>query len=425
MEAPVETNKISSYQLFPDLSDEEYQSLKTDIATHGILVPVEKDEHGNILDGHHRIRAWEELRQEGIKVPDFPRLVRPNLTEEQKHNHIRCLNLLRRHLSKEQLIEQMVAMRQDGMTYQAIAEVAGVDSKTAWNITHESVLENSKTQPARVTGKDGKHYPSKKPRQPKTVVAFDAKEETRAFEAIEKAGSNLPDKYITTKRVERIGREAENKMRRKENTFDEPVKIDALEIRCGNFPDILNDLRNDSVDLICTDPPYAAEYLPQWSALFVFAQRTLKPGGFLITYCGQNILGDVIKQNGDRGLQYVWTLAQLNTASKKHISHKWHIYSQWKPILVFCKPDFKALNWVNDLINVGNMEKELHDWQQSQQEAEYIISNFTIPGALIVDPFLGSGTVAMATKLLNRNFIGCDIDAACISKTLDRLNEQN
>ena len=45
------------YQVMPPLSPEEYAALKADIATRGVLFPVEYDEDGNILDGHHRVKA--------------------------------------------------------------------------------------------------------------------------------------------------------------------------------------------------------------------------------------------------------------------------------------------------------------------------------------------------------------------------------
>lgn len=87
------------------------------------------------------------------------------MNEQEKRNHVRALNLLRRHLSKDQLKEQMIAMRRDRMTLPAIAEAAGVSLGTAESAT-KGVLQNCKT----VIGKDGKHYPAAKPRQPKTVV---------------------------------------------------------------------------------------------------------------------------------------------------------------------------------------------------------------------------------------------------------------
>jgi ParB-like chromosome segregation protein Spo0J len=53
------------YQVLPDLSDDEYAALKEDVRQHGILVPVEVDEDGQIPDGHNRVRVWSELRAEG------------------------------------------------------------------------------------------------------------------------------------------------------------------------------------------------------------------------------------------------------------------------------------------------------------------------------------------------------------------------
>ena len=46
-----------AYQLLPPLTYDEYQALKADIATRGVQVPIERDEAGNVLDGHHRLRA--------------------------------------------------------------------------------------------------------------------------------------------------------------------------------------------------------------------------------------------------------------------------------------------------------------------------------------------------------------------------------
>jgi ParB-like chromosome segregation protein Spo0J len=96
------------YQLFPDLSKSEYDELKADIADRGVMVPVEYDDQGNILDGHHRKRACDEL---GIK--DFPRVVRYGWTEKQKRQHVRKLNLARRHLSQKQKREVIAEALKD------------------------------------------------------------------------------------------------------------------------------------------------------------------------------------------------------------------------------------------------------------------------------------------------------------------------
>ena len=147
------------YQVMPDLTPIEYEALKADIEERGVLVPVEVDESGAILDGHHRVKAWQQLRSEGVNLPDYPRMVRRGLTEEQKRNHARSLNVLRRHLSKDQQAEVMRAMRSDGMSYREIAKAVGVDPMTAYHKT--SGVEISTP----VRGSDGKEYPAQQTRR--------------------------------------------------------------------------------------------------------------------------------------------------------------------------------------------------------------------------------------------------------------------
>ena len=80
------------YQLFPSLSPEERAALKADIATRGVMVPIEVDEQGAVLDGHNRAAIAAEL---GIEAP---RIVRAGFSEAGKREHVLKLNLLRRQL---------------------------------------------------------------------------------------------------------------------------------------------------------------------------------------------------------------------------------------------------------------------------------------------------------------------------------------
>jgi hypothetical protein len=42
------------YQVLPSMPPEQFEVLKADIAERGVLVPIDVDEDGHILDGHHR-----------------------------------------------------------------------------------------------------------------------------------------------------------------------------------------------------------------------------------------------------------------------------------------------------------------------------------------------------------------------------------
>ena len=61
--AAVNIQQADKYQLLPPMAPETYEVLKADIAVRGVVVPIDVDEDGNILDGHHRPRAWCELKK--------------------------------------------------------------------------------------------------------------------------------------------------------------------------------------------------------------------------------------------------------------------------------------------------------------------------------------------------------------------------
>lgn len=86
----------SPYQLLPPLRASEFEELQKDILEHGIRVPIDVDEDGNILDGHHR-----EMIAEKFGIECQRRLV-AGLTEQQKRDHALAVNLHRRALTGQQ-----------------------------------------------------------------------------------------------------------------------------------------------------------------------------------------------------------------------------------------------------------------------------------------------------------------------------------
>ena len=80
--------------LLPELTIEEYESLKESIKQHGLWVPLIVNQDGMILDGHHRYKICQQL---GIEPHYKVREFRNELDE--KLFVIDC-NLKRRHLNK-------------------------------------------------------------------------------------------------------------------------------------------------------------------------------------------------------------------------------------------------------------------------------------------------------------------------------------
>lgn len=218
------------YQVCRPLTPIEYEALKADIADHGVLVPVEVDENGDILDGHHRVQAWHELRAEGITVGTYPRMIRQGLTEEQKRNHARKLNVLRRQMSKDERETIMVDMRRDGMSYRAIAQAVGVDPMTAYNKT--STVEISTVQ-----GLDGKERPATMPPKPEPPISLFV------------PGNELIDPVAAVATVKEIRQERREEIRHE--------RVDRInEIAKGNAPLAAP----QRYPVIYADPPWRYEH---------------------------------------------------------------------------------------------------------------------------------------------------------------------
>lgn len=65
--------------------------------------------------------------------------------------------------------------------------------------------------------------------------------------------------------------------------------------------------------------------------------------------------------------------------------------------------------------------KRLHPTQKPEQLFVELIEKHSNPNDLIVDPFLGSGTTAIAALSANRKFKGCDINPQYVRISQDRV----
>jgi N6-adenosine-specific RNA methylase IME4 len=153
-----------NYQLFPDLSQSEYEALKADIAENGVLVPVEYDEDGNILDGFHRVKACNEL---GIE--DWPSITRVGFSEEEKRTHARRLNMNRRHLTRAQKRKQIRGQLLDTPEWSnnRIAILLSSTDKTVKTVRDEMIAGSEIPNLDKLFGADKKWYPANDP-EPET-----------------------------------------------------------------------------------------------------------------------------------------------------------------------------------------------------------------------------------------------------------------
>lgn len=147
------------YQLLPPLSAEEYASLEASIIAHGVLVPVEYDEDGEILDGHHRVAICESLG-----LVDWPRFVRKGLSEIDKRKLARELNISRRHLTTAQKQAIIADQLRDtpSISSRAIAAMLGVHHSTVQGVRQKLVDGGEISHHDDVEGRDGVRQPARK-----------------------------------------------------------------------------------------------------------------------------------------------------------------------------------------------------------------------------------------------------------------------
>lgn len=155
------------YQVMPPLTADEYAELKSDIQQRGVMVPVEYDEEGNILDGHHRIQICEELG-----ITDFPKVIRTGMTEAEKRTHARKLNMARRQLNQEQrreLIREQLRETPE-ISDRQIATMLGTShltvAKQRQGMEESGELERFTSS----IGADGKERPRQVERKPTPVT---------------------------------------------------------------------------------------------------------------------------------------------------------------------------------------------------------------------------------------------------------------
>lgn len=79
--------------------------------------------------------------------------------------------------------------------------------------------------------------------------------------------------------------------------------------------------------------------------------------------------------------------------------------------------------WEIPFLNPKAKERVGYPTQKPIQLLEKIIKISSDEGDLVLDPFLGSGTCAVASKLLNRNYIGFDINENAIKLANERLKK--
>lgn len=207
----------------------------------------------------------------------------------------------------------------------------------------------------------------------------------------------------------------------------------------GDCLDVMRGLPSESVDLTATDPPFGMAYQSNrrvvkeqhakihgddsldWLDPFVVeAYRVAKPNTAGYFFCSHHAI-DVFKQALERCFKIknllVWEKTNHGTGDLK---------GDFAPKLEFCWFVHKGRALIRgkrdpNIMRFARTQNELHPTQKPVELMEYLINKFSDEGQLVLDPFMGSGTTAIAAERSGRRWIGIERDEGYYNAALARI----
>ena len=209
-------------------------------------------------------------------------------------------------------------------------------------------------------------------------------------------------------------------------------------IICGDCLEIVKQIPDKSIDLVLTDPPYGLEYEEQEWDKIVFSKlikkiireylRILKDKCFAFIYVPKKRLYELkflIKEDFEIFIEY---------RDWGQLRNNYLIFNCWVPILAIKKGKPKDRgkrpkniifsSSANTSKNEGDFRRYEHVTPKNLEVMKYLIKNFSDENDLILDPFLGSGTTAVASQQLHRNYIGIEISPKYCEIAKQRLRQK-
>jgi site-specific DNA-methyltransferase (adenine-specific) len=207
----------------------------------------------------------------------------------------------------------------------------------------------------------------------------------------------------------------------------------------------LRSLPSESVDLLVTDPAYESlekhraigtttrlkhskSSSNDWFAIFPnsrFAElfdeafRVLRRDTHFYLFCDAETMF-VAKPEAERAGFRFWKPLVWD---KRTIGMGYHYRARYEFVLFFEKGK-RRLNdlGIADIFSVPRVHRG-YPAEKPPAVSEILIGQSTDPGQLVADPFMGSGSVGVASLKLGRRFVGTDLNPDAVRLAAGRLRE--
>ena len=203
-----------------------------------------------------------------------------------------------------------------------------------------------------------------------------------------------------------------------------------------NMDFLNNDLEDESIDLIITDPPYKTitggdsdginskrpkGMLDGNRKLFKYQKleikswmselyRVLKNGSHCYIFTNALNMKEMLNESEKAGFK----LHNILVWEKNNCTPSQYYMKNCEYILFLRKGKAKYINEIGNSKTVHKFNniigKKLHPCEKPIDILKMYINNSSNQNDVVLDPFMGSGSTLVACKELNRNYIGYEID---------------
>ena len=200
-----------------------------------------------------------------------------------------------------------------------------------------------------------------------------------------------------------------------------PYPLDS--IITGDARELAQAIPDESIDLVLTDPPFGIGFdygngykddpavypdLVRW--IVAENSRIIKPGGLCFVFVAQP------------QLRHVWPLfpddSRIFAACKSWVQMRpTAVQYSYDPVIFWQKGKrvWTGRDWHVAAPAHTDPTKAnyvgFHGCPRPLDTISYMVQNWSEPGGVVVDLFMGSGTTAVAAKRLHRRWLGFEIDA--------------
>lgn len=240
----------------------------------------------------------------------------------------------------------------------------------------------------------------------------------------------------------------------------------------GNCFKLMPEIKDESIDLILTDPPFNSTWCNwdkpiSFEKLWIQFNRIIKPNGAILIF-GMEPFSTYLRMANIQYYRYdiIWDkMSTSNFANARkmplnvyeNISVFYKKQPNYNPILTDADPakvrplydpqiNMSSTNQIysgitkqysknydntkrypTKIIRFSSREKEcnshsrMHPAQKPLSLCEYLIQIYSNKGELILDPFLGVGSVCLAAHNLHRTYIGIETEIKYYKLAKDRL----